>query len=290
MEEINNTSEIAILMATYNGEKYLKEQIDSIIAQTFQNWHLYVHDDGSKDCTVSIINEYIDKYPEKISLMNYPSQGGACMNFLSMLNQVISQYYMFCDQDDVWLPEKIEKEYDCIKKLEESNSDKPIIINTDLIVVDKNKVTINPSFWNYEHIYPMWIKHYYDYAALQFVTGCTMLFNNKVKECMKSTYNKATMHDAWIALSVAAAGGIVHNMTVPYILYRQHENNTLGAENAEKLTISYRLLHAKNRLALNKKYFMEMNAIKKISIINYIWAKIRYIVYTNLYLNHRPTE
>ena len=72
------TEKIAILMATYNGEKYLREQIDSLFAQTCQDWHLYVHDDGSKDGTIAILREYAEKNPQNITLMDYPSQGGAC--------------------------------------------------------------------------------------------------------------------------------------------------------------------------------------------------------------------
>ena len=98
---------IAILMATYNGETYLKEQIDSLLAQTCQDWHLYVHDDGSKDGTVAIVKGYAEQYPEKVTLLDYPPQGGPCKNFLSMMEKVEAPYYMFCDQDDVWMPEKL---------------------------------------------------------------------------------------------------------------------------------------------------------------------------------------
>ena len=112
--ELRN-EQIAILMATYNGEKYLGEQIDSILAQSYQDWHLYIHDDGSRDNTAAILRQYATDYSEKITILDYPSQGGACRNFLSMLEKVDAPYYMFSDQDDIWLHEKIEIEFKKIK-------------------------------------------------------------------------------------------------------------------------------------------------------------------------------
>ena len=83
---------IAILMATYNGERYLAEQIDSLMAQTYQDWHLYVHDDGSQDGTVDILNSFASAHPDKITLLDYPKAGGACKNFMSMLERVEAPY------------------------------------------------------------------------------------------------------------------------------------------------------------------------------------------------------
>ena len=96
MEQINNRKEerIAILMATYNGKKYLGEQIDSILSQSSHLWHLYIHDDGSTDGTVELLNDYANKYPEQITVMDYPSQGGALQNFMSLLEKVEADYYM----------------------------------------------------------------------------------------------------------------------------------------------------------------------------------------------------
>ena len=267
---------IAILMATYNGAKYLREQIDSLFAQTCQDWHLFIHDDGSSDDTMSIVNQYIETHPDKITILDYPSQGGACKNFLSMLEQVDSSYYTFCDQDDVWLPEKIEKAFECIRMIESQTPDIPVVINTDLTVVDSNKNVIAPSFWEYENIYPSWIRSYDDHAALHYVTGCTMLFNKKAKEVTKRPYNRATMHDTWIALSTIAARGTIHNLCDSYILYRQHGENTLGAKDAKVQTFYFKLQHFREVLRLNINHFKEINAIREISIADYIIAKIRY--------------
>jgi glycosyltransferase involved in cell wall biosynthesis len=105
MEQVKSTSTIAILMATYNGEKYLGEQIDSLLAQTNMDWQLYIHDDGSTDNTQAILQEYAQKH-SNIHILEYESQRGAMKNFLSLLQRVEADYYMFCDQDDVWLKQK----------------------------------------------------------------------------------------------------------------------------------------------------------------------------------------
>ena len=166
MEDMRNKKNIAILMATYNAEKYLHAQIDSILSQTCKDWHLFIHDDGSKDNTMVILRAYADNYPQEITLLDYPPQHGAWRNFLSMLNKVESNYYMFSDQDDVWLPEKIETEYKAIKKLEDKEGkNKPIVVYSDLIVTDSELNTISPSLWKIAGIYPQLINSFNDMAA-----------------------------------------------------------------------------------------------------------------------------
>ena len=148
MSKIVNNRSVAILMATYNGEKYLREQIDSLIAQTYRDWTLYIQDDGSKDATLDIIKEYSD---ERIVLVDVGlTRQGACMNFMSLLNMVESKYYMFCDQDDVWFVDKIEKELARMKMVEaEKGIETPIIVHTDRTHTDaelnvKLKSEFNP--------------------------------------------------------------------------------------------------------------------------------------------------
>lgn len=267
---------IAILMATYNGEKYLAEQIDSLMAQTMQDWHLYIHDDGSVDSTVSMIKEYADKYPDKITQLDYPAQGGACMNFLSMLERVEAPYYMFCDQDDVWMRNKIELEYAEMKRLEVVHSNKPVIINTDLKVVDADLRTVHPSFWQYRGIYPDFVKEFKDFAATNVATGCTMLFNRQAKEAMRKPCKHTVMHDAWVTMSVMVSGGILHNMKTPTVLYRQHGDNTIGAFDAGRLTIGYRLKHLRKFVGIFCRQFRQMNVIAHITLVAFISSKIDY--------------
>ena len=112
---MHSTDKIAILMATYNGEKYICQQIDSILSQTCKDWELYIHDDGSTDNTIAAVESYVEKYPDKIHLIDGKSTGGAKYNFFYMFGQVEAPYYMTCDQDDVWKPDKI---YLTLQKME----------------------------------------------------------------------------------------------------------------------------------------------------------------------------
>ena len=99
---------IAILMSTYNGERYLREQIDSLLNQTYKDWKLYIRDDGSTDETISIIESYVNDYPDLIVLLKDDLGNlGSARSFMRILSVVDADYYMFCDQDDVWLPNKV---------------------------------------------------------------------------------------------------------------------------------------------------------------------------------------
>ena len=107
---------VTILLATLNGEDYLKAQLESIAAQTYENWQLVVGDDGSTDGTISILEEFSKQYPEQVTIIkNDPPQGSAKDNFISLIQNSYGPYFMFCDQDDVWKPDKI---YLTLQKME----------------------------------------------------------------------------------------------------------------------------------------------------------------------------
>ena len=133
---------VDVLLATYNGEKYLKEQIDSILNQTYQNINLIISDDNSNDSTRKILEEY-KKIDNRIKIYLQDKNLGYIKNFEFLLTKVESNYYMLSDQDDVWLPEKIEKS---MKTLKEKNAD---LVFGDLEVVDEKLNTIYPSFGDF---------------------------------------------------------------------------------------------------------------------------------------------
>lgn len=267
---------IAILMATYNGAAYLGEQIDSVLAQTSSQWHLYVHDDDSVDGTPEVLAQYMKRFPQQITVLHYPAQGGACRNFISMLEAVEASYYMFADQDDVWLPEKVERTFARMRDLEIRDGRCPILIHTDLYIVDAALQVLSPSFVRDQQIRIDRIKTFEDYASTNTVTGCTALFNEQAKLCMKRPCDKAMMHDSWICLSVAACGGVVDYIDEPLVKYRQHGTNALGATDLSKMTLLHKLRTIRQLILANMEHYDEMNAVKPISVLEYVRAKIRY--------------
>ncbi|SNX52858.1 Glycosyltransferase involved in cell wall bisynthesis [Thermoanaerobacterium sp. RBIITD] len=226
---------VDILLSTYNGEKYIKEQIESILNQTYTNWRLLIRDDGSCDRTLDIIEEYVKKLNGKIYFINDSDKHlGASMSFFKLLNYSTADYIMFCDQDDVWIPDKIEITIGKMKDLEKLYPDKPILVHSNLKVVDVGSKTINESFWKYQKLNPN-LKRLNNLLIQNNVTGCTVMINRKLKNLLKTVPSNAIMHDWWLAL-IASAFGIVEYIDEPLILYRQHGGNDTGAK---KYGISY---------------------------------------------------
>lgn len=266
---------VAVLLATYNGEHYIAQQIDSLLCQTYADVDIYIHDDGSKDNTVSIIQDYASRHPQ-VHVLSYPSCGGACANFMSLLHSVDADYYYFCDQDDVWLDTKIEQSIDAMKEAEASNPGKPVLLCTDLTVVDQQLKTIAPSMWAYMNIHPELLQTFNEMAGNNLVTGCTMLINKQAAQsiCMPMTH--ATMHDAWIHLSVIKHHGIVLTQSVPTVLYRQHSDNEVGATAYSRLNLIYRL---RNLSKVANIYFSHYRMLRQLGygpLHKYIYWRLLY--------------
>ncbi|RLA70223.1 MAG: glycosyltransferase family 2 protein [Epsilonproteobacteria bacterium] len=220
---------ITILLGTYNGVKYLEEQLESLLDQTHENWSLYVHDDGSEDDTLSILIDYNNRYPEKIKLLQSKnSYRSASQNFGYLLGQTDAEYIMFCDQDDVWYPQKIEMTLLKMLEMEEMHPESSILIHTDLTVADENLNKIDDSFWHYAHLDP----DYDNFERLlmqNIITGCTVMINRALKERALPIPKGAIMHDWWLGL-VAARFGKIGYISEVTMAYRQHNNNDTGAK------------------------------------------------------------
>lgn len=217
---------IDILMATYNGEKYLKEQIESILNQTYKNFRLIISDDCSKDKTTELLKEYA-KRDDRIIVYFQEKNLGVVKNFEVLLSKVENEYFMFSDQDDCWYENKIELS---LKKMQETNSD---LIYTDLEVVDENLKIINPSYWKLKGL-DRKVKKYNNFSSIylnNFVTGCTMLVKSewikKVMPLPKDT--KYILHDYWISMIISQTGKIDY-IDCPTIKYRQHIDNSVGTK------------------------------------------------------------
>ena len=267
---------IEILLSTYNGEQFLSEQIDSIIHQSFTDWKLIIRDDGSSDSTNAIIESYCNLLPEKICKLNGRTDNiGVIRSFELLLSECQSEYIMFCDQDDVWLPNKIERSFFEIKLLEKKHTaDSPLLVHTDLIVVDEELTIINKSFWNFTHLNPDIIeRNSYFLGIANCVTGCTMLFNSAAKKVALPFPENCLMHDAHIALAVKKHGYITH-IAEPTINYRQHSKNKLGA--IQFVSLTERVKQLNDVVKTNKIRYKAAHPIIFKSVIHYLYYKILY--------------
>ena len=225
---------IAILMSTYNGEKYLREQIDSFFAQTYKDWRLFVRDDGSKDDTLSILQEYATKNPEKVSIVRDVKENlGAGKSFMHLLEKAEADYYMFSDQDDVWMDDKIKRTLKKLQSIEgQYGKDTPIGVFTDLSVVDSELNVLMPSLWKGDNRHPEYIRNFYKQWTNRHATyGCTQMINRAAKNIVlpyRQLEGVQGAHDNWVEYLLIKNGKYDY-LDEPTILYRQHGTNVVGA-------------------------------------------------------------
>ena len=219
---------IDILLATYNSEKYLQEQINSIIAQDFDNWKLLIRDGGSTDSTLEIVNEYCLSYPAKIKLIISDKRYTAVENFSALLEASTASYVMFADHDDVWFKNKVSKSFDKMKESEDIfGLEMPLLIFSDKSVVDENLQQLSFSCFKYQKLNPL--KTALNFLLVQNVpTGCSILINRQLINKAGQIPLTAVMHDHWISLVATAFGKIVY-LDEPTLYYRQHGGNIFGA-------------------------------------------------------------
>ncbi len=219
---------IDILLATYNSSRYLQEQIDSILRQDNQDWHLLIRDGGSADNTCQIVAEYCQKYPDKIIQIPSDGQASARENYSALLDATDAPYIMFADHDDIWLPDKIARTLSEMANAEKSfSSTLPLLVFTDKLVADENMHVLSKSFLKYQNLNPL--KTSLNYLLVQNIpSACTMLINRALADLARPVPDTAIMHDHWLALTAAAFGRIIY-LGIPTMMYRQHSNNVLGA-------------------------------------------------------------
>jgi glycosyltransferase involved in cell wall biosynthesis len=226
-----NQPKIDVLLATFNGSRYVGELIDSIQCQSFDRWKLIVRDDCSSDTTLDIIRRYQRHSKGQIKIISDDKEKlGACQNFNRLLQHSASDYVMFCDQDDVWKKDKIKLTFDVLKKEEALHGKEiPILVHTDLEVTDAQLNLISNSFWRYQHLAPDLGSAFSRLLMQNVVTGSTVLLNRAAREIALPIPQEAIMHDWWFALVVSAFGKIQH-FSQATVAYRQHEQNDTGAK------------------------------------------------------------
>lgn len=250
--------QVNVILAAYNGKRYIKEQIESILNNDYPNVKLWVFDDGSTDGTDEIVKEYEKNYQGKVNFYKNPVNKGLTRNFLEgVLNvsdkvkdekyvQHFKNYYMFCDQDDVWHKDKIKKTLYKMKSMDKKYGDSaPIAVYTDALVVDEHLNIINPSFHNSNKldITKSDLAHLLMENKL---IGCTIMFNQALVQKLGNTVSEGIRyHDWWVALIAASFGhiGYVKDATLSY---RQHGGNIVGDQSFKKYVLN-RLIHLRSQ-------------------------------------------
>lgn len=222
-------NQLEILLSTFNGELHLSEQLESLLNQSFTDWRLLIRDDGSSDATCEVIEKFVSDYPEKaLWLKDGLGNIGVVRSYAELMAQGTAQYIAFCDQDDVWLPEKLSLQMNKMYQVEaEFGANTPVLISSDLTVVDELLNELSPSLWKYQNVNPLKNSHFKSLLVQNHMTGCTFLMNRQLAASVLPIAGAAIMHDWWVALIAAAKGKIV-NIKTPTILYRQHAENEVG--------------------------------------------------------------
>ncbi len=225
---------IDILLSTFNGARFLPEQIDSIFRQKEHGWRLWLRDDGSGDASPTIARDCASKRPTQVRIVEDRTHLGAAQSFAQLLRKSDAPYVMLCDQEDIWLAGKIEKTLEAMKELERVyGANMPLLVHTDMQVVDEQLAPIAPSFCKVMKLHPQRVP----LARLlvqNVATGCTMMLNRALADRVGVIPEGARMHDAWIAL-VAALFGRIHWLDAPTLSYRQHSRNEIGVRRLRKL-------------------------------------------------------
>lgn len=216
---------VSVCIATYNGEKYIKEQLRSVLLQLNVNDEVIVSDDGSNDRTVELIQSFNDS---RIKFLLGNKFSSPVRNFENALKHAKGDYIFLCDQDDVWLPDKVEV---MLKYLIAYD-----LVVSDCRVVDANLNVISESFFSVH----MSGKGFWKNLILNTYVGCCMAFRRNVLNYILPFPNKIAMHDIWIGLSVELHNSIFF-IDMPLILYRRHGKNASFDSGRSKYSLMYKM-------------------------------------------------
>ncbi|AEJ23362.1 alpha-L-Rha alpha-1,3-L-rhamnosyltransferase [Weissella koreensis KACC 15510] len=263
-----NRSNVSVVMSTYNGDRYLENQLDSILNQKFDNQKfdlkIYIRDDGSKDNTQDIIDKYVNNYPNTIKQIDRNSPNiGVKRSFFKLLKLVDGDYYFFSDQDDIWLPNKL-REFLAVFHLHENGI--PVGVYSDLWVADAKGVSTgqrmkeNLSIGKYENVLSKLLNR-------NLVTGASFAINKKTVNYIRTvndeTFDKVNMHDAFIALLIAMTGNLMF-IDKPLVNYRQHGNNVIGVSTKSRETTLSKLLQINKLKQVKKQQILNFYLVSKL--------------------------
>ncbi len=221
---------VEVLLLTHNRESVLGELLDSLLAQSFTDWRILARDNGSSDGSFEHLERFQRAHPQRMMLTDDRGVNlGAKEGFARLLAASAASYAMFCDCDDVWLPQKIERTLECMRQIEQCHSPgTPLLVHTDLRVTDARLTVLSDSFCAYEKLNPPRGATLNRLLVQNQVTGCTAMVNRPLRDLALPIPAEAVLHDWWLAL-VAAAFGAMGFVPEPTVLYRQHGENAIGA-------------------------------------------------------------
>lgn len=245
---------VTVLLSTYNGEKYISEQLDSLLAQQEADVRVLIRDDSSTDNTCRIIESCRAAHPDRITVMS-GSHKGFSGSFFSLVREAASSddsdYYAFCDQDDVWVPDRLQAAISMI----DSDSPVPEMYFSNATLTDSKLKPVRPLYDNFSFP-PLKSMRLTDNPA----AGCTIVFNKKARDCfVLADENKIVYHDFWMYLICSYLGRVVYDDRCG-VLYRQHEDNVMGRLDKKKVWIN-RAKKMKHRLHLREYSASELSRL-----------------------------
>jgi len=283
---------IDVLIAVYNGEKFLKQQLESILAQTYKNIEIYISDDKSTDNTLKILSLYQKKYPKKLFYSSNEKNVGLVKNFENLISNCSSEYIALSDQDDIWAKNKLEIQINEMLKMEEIDDNRACLVHSDLSMIDDHSHLINRSYFKYRNYHLKLKKDLGHILGPCGVMGNTILLNKKLKDIILPFPEELDFHDYWIAVNCELFGKR-KTLKLQLVKYRIHYNNSSNS----KEKFDKRKKHKFNRdiklpnLETNRKYFLSTlrNKIKIDTDIKIFDAYLDYLEFkkskTSIYLN-----
>jgi glycosyltransferase involved in cell wall biosynthesis len=242
---------VAILLATYNGEKFLAQQLDSLLSQSFTDFTVLVRDDGSTDETLDVIERYRQQFPEKFQVINEHKQNfGPAQNFGVLLQYTTADYIFFCDQDDIWVRDKVALSLEKIRQLEHNQTAVPCMVYSDMKSIDEHGAIMAESVWKQLELNPRFFT--LNRLLVQNIPhGCTMVINKAMQQLALPVPKEAILHDHWIAL-LAAACGKHAAIDKPLVLLRNHMHNVTRKQTSlpDKLTAISPTFFHRNRMSI----------------------------------------
>lgn len=254
---MNTSLPVEVLLATYNGERYLAAQLDSLLDQTMSDFVIVVSDGGSRDDTLSVLKDYAERHPGRFQILPQVSRRlDANANFARLLDAASADYVFFCDQDDVWAPDKMTMSLAHLKAIQAAEpGGTAILLHTDLRVVGADLRVLGRSFFDYVGSNPG--RHSLGQLLLgNIVTGCTVLVNRPLYELARPIPAEAPMFDHWLGL-VAAGVGKIGYIDRAMVDYRQHGGNLIGATKAGAASLlqrARRILSGNSTLKVLERY------------------------------------